>query len=975
MPVIEFPLIGPSYTNREKGLSSQVSKNLFPQMDNEARSQVSLHSTAGLKTFSTLGGIDRGMHDFNNTMYCVNGVALYSVDSDGINFNLGAIAGDARCVMANDGVQLIIATGGNLYRYTVSDGLEVITDPDITKPNSVAYLNSQFILDNNAGTFGAFATSSIDLDFSIDSLDYATAEGHPDDIVRVLSFRQLVYFFGTHTTEPWQNTGVGNPPFARLRGGVQPYGLAGTHAIVSTPESMYFLDNRRIPRRSSGLEFSNIGNPALGQELAKYARIDDCIAFQFTQDHQQFFAMTFPSEDRTWCYHEPTESWFQLSYGIEGARHRASSMLNIYGANYCADHTNGKIYEYSLGVYSDAGEPIINQRDTASMNGYLLGSPGAKIYIDEVEFIILSSAIEQAIGLGPLPIGVITGICGTSDDLTQGALLGIHIQRPSPNTVTGNFIEASGTAELGLSFSDTKGISFTAFLLRNAAPDSPKVVHLIDLYDLTNGRTMFGFHMDSDGYMNITGKNTSGTTILDVQITNDGASFADTLRHEFAVSFELDDTTKREIYHNGTNITEGTWVTWNTYTDDQLGLEDIAGGTDLHYCFGFSRGTSTAWASDSAGYNGTGTDIVDSYSYLTFNDSCKLVSSAVWDDDGYVRDPQAWSGWYTEQPKVFYANSFHKNSGTTAPTSYEGNDFEMDWGFGLETAVTSDPFITANNINSGLGGTTAVATGSPDAPAGDAQVEIVANFWENTGNWIDVSKLSQTSFNAFFGVEVEGADFDAVYSVGNAVLVDTEDTGNRLQIQSSFDASIGVMYLTDYSGNVVDTALYPGGDSILIPTDGPYYIVTATDTGNAQIKKWDTIATDTSGSVSWDSFFGQAFPTGGTITSNTHSIIPSAGISIAFTVPLDAPSVKLEMEIIESTYITTQVQVSINQTVGDYSGASSFLGTTGIYTGGINLVGQSVDLLPGETYFFSAKNIDPTATNNYLHIEARYIEQ
>jgi len=655
MPVIEFPLIGPHYTNREKGLSSQVTMNLFPQIDDEARNNVSLHATAGLKTFSTLGGADRGMHDFNNVMYCVSGNALYSVDSDGINYNLGTIGGEGHVVMANDPTQLMIATGSTFYRYTVDGGVEIVSDPDITKPNSIAYLNSQFIMDNNAdgGTFGAFATSSIDLEFSVDSLDYATAEGHPDDIVRVLSFRQLVYLFGTHTTEPWQNTGVGNPPFARLRGGVQPYGLAGTHAIVSTPESMYFLDNRRIPRRSSGLEFANIGNPSLGQELAKYSRIDDCIAYQFTQDHQQFFVMTFPEEDKTWCYHEPTTTWFQLSYGTEGARHRASSMLNIYGANYCADHTNGKIYEYSLGVYSDAGEPIINQRDTASLNGYLLGSPGAKIYIDEVEFIILSSAVEATVGLGPLPAPVATGICGTAADLTQGELLTIHIQRPSPNTVTGNTIEASGTAELGTTWNNTGEFSFTAFCLRNAAPDSPNVVHLIDLYDLTNGRTMFGFHMDSDGYMNITGKNTSGTTILSVQITNDGGSFADTTLHEFAVSMKLNDSTKREIYHNGDNITESSWVTWTTYTDDLLGIEDIAGGTDLHYCFGFSRATSKSWASNSAGYNGTGTDIVDAYSYLTFNDSCTLISASVWDDDGYVRDPQAWSGWYTEQPRIF----------------------------------------------------------------------------------------------------------------------------------------------------------------------------------------------------------------------------------------------------------------------------------------------------------------------------------
>ena len=286
MPRVEIPLIGPHYTSREKPLSSQIARNLRPEINPEAKNQVCLHNAAGLRIFSNPGGIDRGLHDFNNLLYAVNGQSLYSIDDTGANINLGTIPGSGRCVMANDSSQLIIATGDTPYRYTVAGGVEAITDPNLVNPTTVAYINSQFIFDNNAGVWGEWVSSSIEAGLSVDALDYAQAEAHPDDLIAIIPYRQLVYFFGSKSVEPWTNTGTGNPPWARASSGVRPFGVAGTHAVLTTSEYIYFLDNNRIPRRSNGLDFPSIGNPAIGVEFAKYSKIDDCIAFSYIQDNQ-----------------------------------------------------------------------------------------------------------------------------------------------------------------------------------------------------------------------------------------------------------------------------------------------------------------------------------------------------------------------------------------------------------------------------------------------------------------------------------------------------------------------------------------------------------------------------------------------------------------------------------------------------------------------------------------------------------------
>lgn len=849
MPRAELPLIGPAYKNRELPLSAQVAKNLWPEINPEARNVVALHNAAGIRIFADLGGAYRGDHDFNNLGYWIMGQTLWSVDADGTSTSLGTIEGSSITVMADDGQQLIIVTGDKPYRYTAAGGVEEIIDPDLVKPTSVAYINQQFIFDQNDGIFGEFVTSSIEPGLSIDPLDFAIAESHPDDIIRVLAFRQLIYFYGSHSVEPWSNTGVGNPPWSRVDSGIQLYGLAGLHGVIATNKFMYFLDNRRIPRRSSGLDFVDIGNPALGVEFAKYSKIDDVIVFEFVQDNQQFVAFTFPAADRTWVFHEPSGSWFQLASGIDDSRHRASSMLNIYGLNYCADHSNGLIYEYSLDVYSDNGDPIIKQRDTAIIHGGLYGAPGKKIEYNMVEFIIVSGQTEvEGTGLGPQPITDVQGVCGGFGDLNQGELLGVgSIQQVH---VTSNAVSEGTASENGVSFTDSKSVSFTVAFMREDTTGTP--AHAIDLYDNVDAHSKFTVYMDASGFMVIEGRNEAGTVILDVEVTNNTASFADSELYFMTFIANLDDATKREVFistspngRDGLDITDNTdYVTWTTYTDDFIAFADGGSSARTIYAFGQDR-FGDAWGSGGGGFPSG----IDGVCYLTFDDSCSLIGPSVWDQNGFIRDPQAWGGWYKTQPQVFFGPSFWKNSGKTAPAVYLDNDMEGSWDFtlGAYSTVDSDERSTKAIINLGVDGTTSATDDRetlPSAPGDDPQVEIVSPFWDNTGNWIDLSALTHASFISVFGTSLIGPDFNDVYGVDKAIPVNTSKPGIRLQIQDSIDATDASLFITDATGTVVDSMIYanvPNGDSVEVPTGADYFIVITSNTGSAKIKKWDTI--------------------------------------------------------------------------------------------------------------------------------------
>lgn len=177
------------------------------------------------------------------------------------------------------------------------------------------------------------------------------------------------------------------------------------------------------------------------------------------------------------------------------SRHRASSFINIYGLNYCADHTNGNVYEYSLDIYTDNGDPIIKQRDTAVIHGGLFGAPGKKLFIDEVEFIIVSGqTLVEGTGLGPQPpitvtipltncneawsYGVLTPdlhVAGMSDvgvwdsDVLQGigVLTDDHLSNMYVPNITGNYDNAGNGAVAAMGIVDCQRYIYSGPRIEN----------------------------------------------------------------------------------------------------------------------------------------------------------------------------------------------------------------------------------------------------------------------------------------------------------------------------------------------------------------------------------------------------------------------------------------------------------------------------------------------------------------------------
>lgn len=379
--LVEINITGPSYHHRSRSQSAQKTVGLFPEvLDTQSgRSKYILNSFPGLKLFGTATGKDRGMIEHQGVLYKVTGTTLYSIDNLAVHTSLGAIPGTGRCIIEGIGNDLVITTEGAAYQYTFGGSVAQITDVDLETPNSCAHLNNQMIYDGDGGRFGV---SDVGDATSIDGLNYGTAESNADNLLRVYTFNQVLYLFGEKTTESWYNSGVGNPPFDRIEGGIIPVGIGAIHSAAHNDNFLYFFGDDRKVYRIPGKE--NISTISLSQEFDDYLIVDDAIGFTFTFDNQNFYMLIFPSENKSWCYSESSGQWFEPNE----SRYAGNSHAYAYGKNLIADHNNGNIYELDPNTYDENGTLVERYRDTAPITGLLLKAPGKKVELNRFELIM-----------------------------------------------------------------------------------------------------------------------------------------------------------------------------------------------------------------------------------------------------------------------------------------------------------------------------------------------------------------------------------------------------------------------------------------------------------------------------------------------------------------------------------------------------------------------------------------------------------
>lgn len=398
----DINLTGGTDKHKSSFVSNQVTRNFWPQLidDSIVKNGYVLESFVGQVLFGTAPGIGRGAIYFNGLLYRVCGNIFYSVDSLGVHTALGSVPGTEKCILDGIGDDVIFTADRRVFVFnTVTLVFSENTDPNLESPDALTVLNNQVIYDGEGGRFGV---SNVGDPFTINGLNYATAESKADALIRPFAFNEFVYMFGVSTIEQWWNSGIGNPPFDRVQGGINEIGLASLHGIARTPDRLYFVGSDRRVYELRGSVAIPISDDSLVRQFESYSTIRDAIAWNMTLRNKNFLVITLPTANKTWILPEGGQ-WFEWSSGVNGERNKANSYVKAYDKHLVEDFQNGNLYLLDFDIYTENNEPIARQRDSACISGSLFGAPGKKITMNQL-VLEVQSGVGTISGQGKDPV-------------------------------------------------------------------------------------------------------------------------------------------------------------------------------------------------------------------------------------------------------------------------------------------------------------------------------------------------------------------------------------------------------------------------------------------------------------------------------------------------------------------------------------------------------------------------------------------
>jgi len=323
-----------------------------------------LMRTPGITLFSDFSAADtevRGICVMGDYLYAVCGDTLYQVAENGTNESATTTldTSSGHVFMATNGTQVMITDGTYGY-YVTSSGstptLTKITDTDFPTPSSLAHIDSYFVVTKK--DTGEFYLSSLNDASTWDALDYATAEGDPDELVACVNNHRELWLLGTDTSEIWYNSGDADFPFDRSVATHINVGCEAAASVALLDNSFYMFAHDRTVRRADGYNLVLASPPALNVKFKEYSTVSDAIGGGFQQGGNSFYVLTFPTEEKTWVLNVTTGLWHQWATGITQLRYRGNCFADFAAKTIVGDKSNGKLYYLDSTKYDDDGTTI-----------------------------------------------------------------------------------------------------------------------------------------------------------------------------------------------------------------------------------------------------------------------------------------------------------------------------------------------------------------------------------------------------------------------------------------------------------------------------------------------------------------------------------------------------------------------------------------------------------------------------------------
>ena len=348
MATIPIPFAAQAYQLDSVQFAAQRCVNLFlEQGPPGGKVPVALFGTPGLTTYATVGsGPIRGMIKLGGFVIVVSGVEVYRLSVNGDTLLLGTITGSQPVKMASNGDQVLIlaGTGASDGYIATTTTLTQITDVDFVGGSDCDFIDGFFVI--SRADSNEFYISELYDGFNYDPLNFARAEGAPDNIRSLIVDHREIWLLGDETTEVWYNAGNPDFPFERASGTFLQRGCAARDSSVRLDNSLFWVGDDGIVYRANGYNPVRVSTHAIEQQINETISAGDLIAFGYSLEGHAQYVLKKPNQ-WTFVYDSATQLWHERC-SCDQPDYKVSTFVSAFDRLLVGDDLSGKIYRLDV---------------------------------------------------------------------------------------------------------------------------------------------------------------------------------------------------------------------------------------------------------------------------------------------------------------------------------------------------------------------------------------------------------------------------------------------------------------------------------------------------------------------------------------------------------------------------------------------------------------------------------------------------
>lgn len=344
-------------------VSSEMSMNLFPSPAETEGAVNTWHllPSPGVQVYSaqaaTLSTPGRALELWDGRCFAVIGGEFIELLAGGARIVRGTVAVNAEPATITyngaGGRTILITSGGGAYTYDLdSHAYGPVVTPGAFAHAGAMMSGYHLVLDRSTSTIYQSALLNT-LSWSGANLARRLIAG--DSWVQMIAHGRELWLLGEKTSEVWYDAGTFPFAFAAHPSGQITTGCAAPWSAVSVGDSLLWLSKTKQGQgevvMASGFSARPVSTFAVQAAIKTYSRIDDAVAWSYSDAGHLFYVINFPTGNATWVLDLSTMKWHQRGTWVS-EQNTFQAWRPVYTAAFdnrvlALDSSGGEVFELS----------------------------------------------------------------------------------------------------------------------------------------------------------------------------------------------------------------------------------------------------------------------------------------------------------------------------------------------------------------------------------------------------------------------------------------------------------------------------------------------------------------------------------------------------------------------------------------------------------------------------------------------------